>query len=158
MLAIWSALEPGMGIMAACLATLRPLLRKMKNQVQSRHSIYLFGSKLGRSPGVSSARNVSRHSKSYQVRSVETNQSESAIRPIRLNSLSDHYPTAGTDDESGESIETLSNHYVRYNTTPQLKPGNEKDEWIDMREDIKVATPVNDPERALAAFDFGLQK
>ena len=119
MIGIWSAVEPGLGITAASLATLRPLLRVARERVRSKLSNY---SPNGTGRFTNSSTNLSnpnpRQSRTLDME--ETNDrddqftfSDKAVKGIQ------HTPK-----HANEYSSPTQESYVVVNATPELAPAN----------------------------------
>jgi hypothetical protein len=138
LLAIWSAIEPGMGMSAASLATLRPLLQSWMQHANKRRHSKNTSSNYTTSPNTATPRETNIES--------TMNQTYDAKPQINVNNSLNIVDAADFFDKlNSGSTDSLSRNmqYVHYNPTPKL----EKDmHWNDAsyKETPVIASLLND--------------
>jgi hypothetical protein len=147
-----------MGITAASLATLRPLLRRVRRQDQSKSSSSL---KFGPNTLPSTAKNNSFNSESVNSRSDERRWFKAKSRSATRTPPHDPYTNEDAEfnfcNEEGQSEESVTQG-TRFNPTPKLKAEVDLENGMQMREVIGLKSKIDDNQKALAAFDFELDE
>jgi hypothetical protein len=154
-LALWTTIEGGMGITAASLATLRPLLRSIlgQNQAGSFRNVKFWSRDRSLNDTIDTVNSMSDMSRSDRSQ-IESN---SATRSLRPNVHGTENVHLSSFSEDGENVESET-QYTRFNTTPRLKAEIDLEDGIQVEEGIATRSDMSENQQALAAFDFGLDK
>jgi hypothetical protein len=147
-LAIWSTVEPGMGITAASLATLRPLIRTVKSQVKSKPMFQQLKPKSWSLYGSSSGKNTTINSKSIATSSGKTDKSKNESQLQSYYSGTHETPGMNSLYDFDEIYDSLR-RYDRFNTTPRLNIAREHDNWIGLEAQITPNVQFYDPYRTV---------
>jgi len=146
-LGIWSVIEPGLGIVAACMATLRPLLRHVKRELRSRPALLPFGLRLWRRYDASST------SKSTCKETTQDSKTLQASSNDRYSKMVVGSFDRDLDLSGKHGSESFNNHYVRYNPTPKLEPVSELEKAVIIGKGFYF-DPLS-TQQELATFNFG---
>jgi hypothetical protein len=146
-LAIWSAIEPGMGITAASLATLRPLLRAVIRNLRDRKAgkpvsrlrwLFAYGSSSSQNTWSKTSRKQTT-TKTAGTRSDMTQTTTfNSFKPLNTKDAPDFIDI--TNSDSTENL-PQEDAYVQYNPTPSLQRDARSEEYV---EEDAITSPFDD--------------